>query len=51
MFSREKWLEEDCVYTHMHGCIMCPYAVYDKDGICKCEEEMYESCAVNKKET
>ena len=51
MFNREKWLEEDCVYTYKRGCAMCPYAVYGKDGICKCEKEMYEECVGKKNET
>lgn len=51
MKAREQWLEEDCVYVHTRSCDMCPYAVYDKDGICKCELEVYEHCIVMEDET
>ena len=44
MFNREKWLEEECVDTHNYWCNYCPYAVFDKNGLCKCEKEMYEEC-------
>lgn len=43
-FNREKWINEECVYTYRTACDMCPYVVVDHKGHNKCEKEMYEEC-------
>ena len=42
--SRQKWLEEECVFTGSCNCDYCPYVVYDENGSRKCEKEVYEEC-------
>lgn len=44
VFSRQKWIEEDCVFTYSCNCDMCPYVIYDENGSRKCEKDMYDKC-------
>ena len=43
-FDRDKWIEEDCVYTNNETCAACPYVVGDKDGYFKCDKKMHAEC-------
>ena len=43
-FDRQKWIDEDCMFTRDLTCDACPYVVYDKFGSRKCDKEMYDRC-------
>lgn len=43
-FDREKWIKDDCVFTHSCSCDVCPYVIFDENGSRKCEKEIYEEC-------
>ena len=44
VFDREKWIREDCVYTHTYSCVSCPHVVTDETGYFKCDKKRYENC-------
>ena len=43
-FNREKWINEECVPVKDEWCDACPYVVYDKNGVRKCDMGMKYKC-------